>query len=88
LRVIQERRSHFRSSAMAHDSKAGWKGRGLWASTGRAWIWHAEGGKGQTPQMVHVQLRPDPLAKCSGFLSALAFQFGRGHGVHMVKRFR
>jgi hypothetical protein len=26
-------------------------------------IWHAEGGKGQTPQMVHFQLRPDPLAR-------------------------
>jgi hypothetical protein len=45
------------------DSKAGWKGRGLWASTETRVIWHAEGGKGQTPQMVHFQLRPDPLAK-------------------------
>jgi hypothetical protein len=26
-------------------------------------IWHAEGGKGQVPQMVHFQLRPDPLAR-------------------------
>ncbi len=39
------------------------KGRGLWASTETRVIWHAEGGKGQTPQMVHFQLRPDPLAR-------------------------
>ncbi|MGD0906415.1 MAG: carboxypeptidase regulatory-like domain-containing protein, partial [Candidatus Acidiferrales bacterium] len=45
------------------DTKTGWKGRGLWASTETRVIWHAEGGKGQVPQMVHVQLRPDPLAK-------------------------
>jgi len=45
------------------DAKSGWKGRGLWASTETRVIWHEEKGKGSTPQMVHVQLRPDPLAK-------------------------
>lgn len=45
------------------DSKAGWKGRGLWGSTETRVIWHTEGGKGQVPQMVHIQLRPDPLAR-------------------------
>jgi hypothetical protein len=45
------------------DPKAGWKGRGLWASTETRVIWHAEGGKGQVPQIVHFQIRPDPLAK-------------------------
>ena len=45
------------------DPKAGWKGRGLWAATETRVIWHVEGGKGQTPQMVHFQLRPDPLAR-------------------------
>jgi hypothetical protein len=45
------------------DPKTGWKGRGLWASTETRVIWHAEGGKGQVPQMVHFQLRPDPLAR-------------------------
>jgi len=45
------------------DPKAGWKGRGLWASTETRVIWHAEGGKGQVPQIVHIQIRPDPLAK-------------------------
>jgi hypothetical protein len=45
------------------NANNGWKGRGLWASTETRVIWHAEGGKGQTPQMVHFQLRPDPLAR-------------------------
>jgi hypothetical protein len=45
------------------DTKTGWKGRGLWASTETRVIWHAEGGRGQTPQMVHFQIRPDPLAR-------------------------
>jgi hypothetical protein len=45
------------------DPTTGWKGRGLWAATETRVIWHAEGGKGQTPQMVHFQLRPDPLAR-------------------------
>jgi hypothetical protein len=35
----------------------------LWLSTETRVIWHAEGGKGQVPQMAHFQLRPDPLAK-------------------------
>jgi hypothetical protein len=45
------------------NPKTGWKGRGLWGATETRVIWHAEGGKGQVPQMVHFQLRPDPLAK-------------------------
>jgi len=45
------------------NPNTGWKGRGLWASTETRVIWHAEGGKGQVPQMVHFQLRPDPLAR-------------------------
>ncbi len=45
------------------DPNTGWKGRGLWATTETRVIWHSEGGKGQTPQMVHFQVRPDPLAK-------------------------
>lgn len=45
------------------DPKGGWKGRGLWASNESRVIWHTEGGKGTTSQMVHFQIRPDPLAK-------------------------
>ncbi len=44
------------------DPKAGWKGRGLWTSSGDRVPWHQEGGKGMTPMVVHFQMRPDPLA--------------------------
>ncbi|MBP7777454.1 MAG: carboxypeptidase regulatory-like domain-containing protein [Acidobacteria bacterium] len=45
------------------DSKAGWKGRGLWAANGDRTPWLIEGGKGTRPLAAHFQLRPDPLAK-------------------------
>jgi hypothetical protein len=45
------------------DPKAGWKGRGLWASSGDRAPWLMERGKGSKPLAVHFQLRPDPLAK-------------------------
>jgi len=45
------------------DPKAGWKGRGLWASNGDRVPWLIEGGKGTKPLAAHFQLRPDPLAK-------------------------
>jgi len=45
------------------DSKAGWKGRGLWAANGDRTPWLIEGGKGSKPLAAHFQLRPDPLAK-------------------------
>jgi len=44
------------------DPNAGWKGRGLWTSSGDRVPWHQEGGKGRTPMIVHFQLRPAPLA--------------------------
>jgi hypothetical protein len=44
------------------DPKAGWKGRGLWSSSGDRTPWHMEGGKGSKPLAVHIQVRPDPLA--------------------------
>jgi len=44
------------------DAKAGWKGRGLWATYGTRTPHHMEGGKGTTSKVVHFQLRPDPLA--------------------------
>jgi hypothetical protein len=44
------------------DPKAGWKGKGLWATYGTRTPFHAEGGKGTTSKVVHFQLRPDPLA--------------------------
>ena len=45
------------------DPEAGWKGRGLWASSGTRATWHIEGGKGTRPKITKFQLRPDPLAK-------------------------
>jgi len=45
------------------DPKAGWKGRGLYASSGTRTPFHMEGGKGTRPKLVKFQVRPDPLAK-------------------------
>lgn len=45
------------------DPKAGWKGRGLWSTSGDRTPWLMEGGKGSRPRAVHIQVRPDPLAK-------------------------
>jgi hypothetical protein len=45
------------------DPNAGWKGRGLWVSSGDRAPWQTEGGKGNKPMAVHFQIRPDPLAR-------------------------
>jgi len=46
------------------DPNGGWKGRGVWASSGNRTPFHGEGiGKGDVPKLVKFQLRPDPLAK-------------------------
>ena len=45
------------------NPKTGWKGKGLWATTGTRTPFHMEGGKGTKPKVVKFQLRPDPLAK-------------------------
>jgi hypothetical protein len=45
------------------DPKAGWKGRGLWASHSEQPTWHQEGGTSERPKIIHFQLRPSPLAK-------------------------
>ena len=44
------------------DPKAGWKGRGVWATFGTGAPWHIEGGKGKTSEIVRFQIRPNPLA--------------------------
>jgi hypothetical protein len=44
------------------DENGGWKGRGLWTSSGDRTPWLVETGKGSLPMVVHFQLRPDPLA--------------------------
>lgn len=45
------------------DPNAGWKGRGMWSTNGDRTPWLMEGGKGSKPRAVHIQIRPDPLAK-------------------------
>jgi hypothetical protein len=45
------------------DPNAGWKGRGLWATSSDRTVFHHEGGKENRPQVVRFQLRPDPLAR-------------------------
>jgi hypothetical protein len=45
------------------DPKAGWKGRGLWTTSGDRAPWLNERGKGAKPMAVHFQIRPNPLAK-------------------------
>jgi hypothetical protein len=44
------------------DAGGGWKGRGLWITSGDRAPWHKEGGKGMKPLVVHFQVRPSPLA--------------------------
>ena len=44
------------------DDRAGWKGRGLWATVSTRAPFHMEGGKGTTSKVLKFQLRPDPLA--------------------------
>jgi hypothetical protein len=45
------------------DAKAGWKGRGLWATVSTRAPYHMETGKGTTSKVLHFQMRPDPLAR-------------------------
>ena len=44
------------------DPNAGWKGRGLWTTSGTRANFHGEGGKGAYPKVYKIQMRPDPLA--------------------------
>ena len=44
------------------DANAGWKGRGIWTTSGTRANFHSEGGKEAYPKVFKVQMRPDPLA--------------------------
>jgi hypothetical protein len=44
------------------DASAGWKGRGVWTTSGDRVPWLKETGKGSTPLVFHFQIRPNPLA--------------------------
>ena len=45
------------------DPSTGWKGRGLWTTTGTRTVFHNEGGTASRPKAYKVQVRPDPLAR-------------------------
>jgi hypothetical protein len=45
------------------DPRAGWKGKGLWATVSTRAPFHMEGGKGTTSKVMKFQLRPNPLAR-------------------------
>jgi hypothetical protein len=45
------------------DPNAGWKGKGLWTTTGTRTVFHNEGGIENRPKVYKVQMRPDPLAR-------------------------
>jgi hypothetical protein len=45
------------------DERAGWKGRGLWTTSGTRTLFHGENGKEGGQKLVKLQLRPNPLAK-------------------------
>ncbi len=44
------------------DPAAGWKGRGLWTTSGTRANFHGEAGKEASPMVFKVQIRPSPLA--------------------------
>ncbi len=45
------------------NPNAGWKGKGLWATSANRTVFHSEGGKENRPKVIKFQLRPDPLAR-------------------------
>ena len=49
--------------ARIDDPNGGWKGRALWSTHGTRAMFHLEGGRGNRPKAVRIQLRPDPLAR-------------------------
>jgi hypothetical protein len=44
------------------DPNAGWKGRGLWTTSGTRANFHGEGGVAAQPKVFKLQIRPNPLA--------------------------
>jgi hypothetical protein len=45
------------------DPDVGWKGRGIWTTTGTRTVFHNEGGTSSRPKVYKIQVRPDPLAR-------------------------
>ncbi len=44
------------------DPNAGWKGKGLWTTSGTRTNFHGEGGVHASPKVFKLQIRPNPLA--------------------------
>jgi hypothetical protein len=44
------------------DAAAGWKGKGLWTTSGTRTNFHGEGGVNASPKVFKLQMRPSPLA--------------------------
>jgi hypothetical protein len=44
------------------DPNGGWKGRGLWTTSGTRTVFHSENGTKDSPKVFKLQMRPDPLA--------------------------
>jgi hypothetical protein len=44
------------------DANGGWKGRGLWTTSGTRTVFHSENGTKEQPRVFKLQIRPDPLA--------------------------
>ena len=51
------------------DPNAGWKGRGLWTTSGTRAMFHDEGGKEQQPKAYRIQIREDGIGS-GGTLAA------------------
>ena len=45
------------------NAGTGWKGKGLWSTSGTRTMFHLEGGTTNRPKAARFQLRPNPLAK-------------------------
>jgi hypothetical protein len=64
LRIPYPLGSYFKGlDGRIDDPDAGWKGRGLWTTSGDRTPWLKEGGKGTRPLAFRFQLRPSPLEK-------------------------
>jgi hypothetical protein len=64
LRVPYPQAFHSRGmDGRIDDPKAGWKGRGLYATYGADAAWHVEGGPVEPGNLVKFQIRPNPLAR-------------------------
>jgi len=51
------------SEGRIDNPAAGWKGKGLWATSASRTVYHVEGGKENRQKVIRFQLRPDPLAR-------------------------